>query len=715
MLNKQVRFKYCQEDVVIPCQKNEIMRDIIDRYKKQSKISTDKLNFLYGDNKINPDQTLDQVNDKNEEILVLVYLNKNEKNENKTKKSDYIKCDQCPIPAIVEFTNDYKINLLDGNHNTQKIKLQDYTNTQMVDQSEIKCSKCSNSKTEKDKFYYCFECDKNFCDKCQSSHKEHKYIIDYLLKYYKCSQHQGENFISYCLNCKKNLCSFCINQHKEHNLINFTDLHQEQNKECIERIQKIKKIVDDIIDSLEKFKNNLNVYVQINEKLNENLLNMNVNYEILKSMKNLKEMSFLKKDIDHILNTENINEKFQKIMSIYDVMNGKIPKIIENNNEITIKIKIEQNEVNQTIYFLDNTDGTYYESGNGDVNHNHDNLNEINENNATLIINEEEVPFKKYFIPKRDGIHSIKLLFNNKLTDCKYMFCRCWNIIEIDFSKFNTENVTDMQWMFGNCYGLKSLNLESFNTKNVTNMSYMFGGESEKGCTSLTTLNITSFNTEKVIYMYCMFADCKSLTSLNLDSFNTQNVTSMRSMFNGCSSLTKLNLNSFNTQKVNAMRSMFNGCSSLTTLNLSTFNTEKVNSMLQMFYGCKLLKSLDLSSFNTKNVSNMRSMFNGCSSLSILKLSTFNTEKVTNMCWMFENCSSLTTIDLSSFNTEKVTNMCKMFGNCSSLKTVNLSSFNADNAKITGMFDGCQNLLSCNCRDNNIKNEFKEAKNCICF
>ena len=119
---------------------------------------------------------------------------------------------------------------------------------------------------------------------CQLLHKEHKNIVDYSLKYFRCPQHQSKDFISYCFDCKKNLCFFCVNQHKSHNKINFIDLYQEQeqNKEYIDRIQKVKKLVDDIIDSLQKFKGNLDVYIQINEKLNENLLNMNLNYKNLK-------------------------------------------------------------------------------------------------------------------------------------------------------------------------------------------------------------------------------------------------------------------------------------------------------------------------------------------------------------------------------------------------------------------------------------------------
>ena len=69
-------------------------------------------------------------------------------------------------------------------------------------------------------------------------------------------------------------------------------------------------------------------------------------------------------------------------------------------------------------------------------------LNGLNESNTFLIINGKKVPFIKSFIPEKNGKYSIKLIFKNKLLNCAYIFCECKNIIEIDFSKFNTDNIT---------------------------------------------------------------------------------------------------------------------------------------------------------------------------------------------------------------------------------------------------------------------------------
>ena len=281
MSNCQVIFQYQQQDIIIQCQRNELIRDIIIRYGTKSGLSVDEFYFLYNGKKIDPDLTLSQLNDKDKEILILVYLNENTENENTVKIStNYIKNAQNDNPAIVEFSSDYMITLSDVKKNMQKIKLQDYNKTQIVDQSKIKCSNCSNTRANiyQNKFYFCFECEQNFCPTCQILHqKQHKNIVDYSLKYFKCPYHKGQNFISYCVDCKMNFCIFCTNKHKTHDIINFANLLQEENKEFIEKIQKVKKLIDNIIDSLQKVKNNLDVYEQINEKLNENLFDMNLN------------------------------------------------------------------------------------------------------------------------------------------------------------------------------------------------------------------------------------------------------------------------------------------------------------------------------------------------------------------------------------------------------------------------------------------------------
>ena len=71
-------------------------------------------------------------------------------------------------------------------------------------------------------------------------------------------------------------------------------------------------------------------------------------------------------------------------------------------------MKIEKDDINKDIYFLDNTVGKYLIYGKIEE-HYHDNLKELNEKNTELYINNIRYKYSKYFKPKEEGIYQIKL------------------------------------------------------------------------------------------------------------------------------------------------------------------------------------------------------------------------------------------------------------------------------------------------------------------
>ena len=310
------------------------------------------------------------------------------------------------------------------------------------------------------------------------------------------------------------------------------------------------------------------------------------------------------------------------------------------NNEINVKIKVDKEDINKDIYFLDNTNGKYWIDGKY-VYHNHDNLKELNESNIELYINKKEIKYKKYFIPEKEGLYEIKLIIKSDIKDCSFMFCECNNITDIDLSSFDTKNVTNMSHMFRYCENLTNLNLSSFDTKNVTNMKNMF-----YNCEKITNLNLSSFDTKKVTNMSHMFRYCEKITNLNLSSFDTKNVTNMSHMFYNCEKITNLNISSFDTKNVTNMSHMFYNCEKITNLNLSSFDTKNVTNMSHMFWNCKNITNFYLSSFDTKNVTNMSHMFRYCENITNLNLSSFDTKNATNMKNMFWCCSKLKSIKI---------------------------------------------------------------------
>ena len=243
-------------------------------------------------------------------------------------------------------------------------------------------------------------------------------------------------------------------------------------------------------------------------------------------------------------------------------INEKINNLNSHNkkNEILMIIEIEKKDINKNIYFLDNTDFFDEEKK---LNHFHDNLPELNKSNVDLFINNEKYEFKKYFIPKTEGVYTIKLQINIYIKNCSYMFYECINLINIDLSSFNTENTIDMSYMFAYCHNLLNIDLSSFDTKNVNNMYSMFSY-----CYLLKNINLDSFETKNVTDMGYMFSNCENLINLDLSIFNIQNVVDMRYMFSSCYKLKYIDLSNFIPRNKANINGMFFPCSNLGKLKI---------------------------------------------------------------------------------------------------------------------------------------------------
>ena len=355
------------------------------------------------------------------------------------------------------------------------------------------------------------------------------------------------------------------------------------------------------------------------------------------------------------------------------------------NNEIIIKVKIEENDINKDVYILNYP---YYTKEDGKKLE-YNGLKEMTKINTLMFINNEKVEYEKYKKFDKKGIYKIKIISKMNLTNAYCMFQGCKNIIDIDLSKFETSYINNMGGMFRGCKNLININLSSFSTKNVTRMNCMF-----HDCINLKNINLISFDTKKVTKMNYMFYNCKNLNNIDLSSFETQNVKDMSGMFYECNNLTHLNLSSFDTKNVTKMSFMFFACKKIIELDLSSFDTRNVIKMSCMFDECINLKNINLSSFDTKNVTNMGCMFNCCNNLTNIDLSSFDTKNVVNMSCIFRGCKNFTSLNLSSFDTKKVNDMSGMFYDCNNLKELNLSSFDSTNlSNFQNIFSKCNNLV----------------------
>ena len=207
----------------------------------------------------------------------------------------------------------------------------------------------------------------------------------------------------------------------------------------------------------------------------------------------------------------------------------------EGGGGIKLKIKIEKEDINKEVYFLDNT----HIFDENLVKHYHDYLGELNDSNVDLYINDEKHKYQKFYVFDKAGTYNIRLDFKEKIEDCSYMFCNCDHLINVDLSSFQTDIVRDMTRMFYNCNNLKEIDLSSFETDNVTSMYSMFDQ-----CANLIDINLSSFNTSNVEDFSRMFNGCKKIKTLDLSSFDSSNVINASSMLNDCKNLKVVKINS---------------------------------------------------------------------------------------------------------------------------------------------------------------------------
>ena len=213
----------------------------------------------------------------------------NEEEKNFSYSKDII-CPTCGESSIITLS-DYKINLsLCGNgHETKNITLENFKNTQKINEDEIKCDKCKTKRidTFRQQFYFCNDCKINLCPLCEASNhnKNHK-IIEYEMKNYYCQKH-GEKIISYCSQCKKNLCDKCEKIHKKL-MENFEEIEISNVYELRKKIDELKNEIN-IIDEFNIFLNYLEKYYEISDNFENKYKNNNnnKNYQILSNIKYL--------------------------------------------------------------------------------------------------------------------------------------------------------------------------------------------------------------------------------------------------------------------------------------------------------------------------------------------------------------------------------------------------------------------------------------------
>ena len=137
----EVLFIYEGQLIIILCNIDYKMKDLINKFKNIMKIEDNSLCYIYNGNKINEEFKLSQiVEDINiKKINILVYKNKKDDKDEKEVMSNEIICPECKENILINI-KDYKINLFEckNGHKVDNILLNEYENLQKIDLSKIK-------------------------------------------------------------------------------------------------------------------------------------------------------------------------------------------------------------------------------------------------------------------------------------------------------------------------------------------------------------------------------------------------------------------------------------------------------------------------------------------------------------------------------------------------------------------------------------------------
>ena len=138
-----IEFCYNENNILIQCDINDKMGEIINKYILKSSIDKNSVIFLYSGNIINEELKLSEIIGEHEKDKIKILVNSLDyiNNNKSTIKSEYIICPICK-ENIKYRIEDYKISLYEckNGHRIDKILLDKFDKTQYIDISKIECN-----------------------------------------------------------------------------------------------------------------------------------------------------------------------------------------------------------------------------------------------------------------------------------------------------------------------------------------------------------------------------------------------------------------------------------------------------------------------------------------------------------------------------------------------------------------------------------------------
>ena len=143
-----LKFIYDGNTINIQSKRDEYMKDIFKRYLIRINRDINDVLFMCNGDKINGELKLEEINNKDEEIKILVYdiNDKIIENEQISRQSKDIICPECGEIFLLDI-KDYKIILSHCNnkHKRENILLDEYDKLQKINEINLICDECSKN------------------------------------------------------------------------------------------------------------------------------------------------------------------------------------------------------------------------------------------------------------------------------------------------------------------------------------------------------------------------------------------------------------------------------------------------------------------------------------------------------------------------------------------------------------------------------------------
>ena len=146
----------------------------------------------------------------------------------------------------------------------------------------------------------------------------------------------------------------------------------------------------------------------------------------------------------------------------------------------------------------------------------------------------------KYLFAYMSNLKSIN--FNNFKTEYMYtmsaMFNNDYALETLNLSGFNTDKLSQMWNTFANCTSLTSIDFTGWHP-NLIGISSAF-----YNCNNLISVDLSNLNVDEVTSLKSLFMRCNSLKTVDISTWNPTSLTGIDNMFDGCTSLESVDMRS---------------------------------------------------------------------------------------------------------------------------------------------------------------------------